>query len=101
MVNPNTATPSSAEQVVNGAKFVADLALLPGASQIVEGKVVSGLTYGLAGLAARAFLGPLGWVATGLDSYSLSASGKHLWEHVTMPRINDTPAKSALPEGAL
>ncbi|MDM0053045.1 DUF6072 family protein [Variovorax sp. J22R115] len=90
--------PTVSEQVANGVKIVANLALLPGSSQIVEGKVGSGVVYGLAGFAARAVFGPIGWIATGLDSYSLSSSGKHLWEHLTMPRVDDQPAKPGKPE---
>jgi hypothetical protein len=106
MANPATTThpavqqPDSGAQLLNGAKFVANLALVPGASQIVEGNVGSGILYAGSGLAARYFLpsmfGPLGWLAIGLDSYSVSASGKHLWDYFapTPP----APTKSGRPE---
>ena len=73
-------TPSAGEQVTNGVKVLAELALLPGSSQIVEGKVGSGIVYGVAGFAARAIFGPIGWIVAGLDSYSVSTSGQHLWQ---------------------
>jgi hypothetical protein len=66
---------------INGVKLVADLGVLPGASQFVDGNVKSGVLYVVGGLAARAFLGPIGWLAFGADSASKSISGKHLYEH--------------------
>ena len=98
MANQTKSVPAVSEQIANGVKMVANLALLPGSSQIVEGRVGSGIVYGLAGIAARMAFGPVGWIATGLDSYSLSSSGKHLWEHLTMPRVDDQPAKAGKPE---
>ena len=67
-------------------KLVADVALTPGSGQLVEGKVGEGVLYGLAGVAAKIIspaLGPLcwvPWVTVALDSFSMSAAGKHLWE---------------------
>lgn len=71
---------TSGEQVLNAAKFLADTVVIPGASQIMEGKVGPGILYGAAGVAAKALLGPWVMLGVGLDSYSKSASGKHLWE---------------------
>lgn len=85
--------PSTSEQVVNGVKIVANLALLPGTSQIVEGKVGAGILYGVGGLAARAVFGPIGWIAAGLDSYSVSSSGKHLWELMSKPSASEEKRK--------
>lgn len=75
-------------QAVNAVKLVADVAVLPGLGQLVEGKIAEGAMYGVGGLATRALLipvlgGPLAlvaWVALGLDSYSKSSTGAHLWE---------------------
>lgn len=78
-----TTEPKAADQVVNGVKLIADVAVLPGLGQLAEGKIAEGAIYGVGGLAATALLGPLGWIAWvgfGLDSYSKSASGRHLWE---------------------
>lgn len=72
--------PNAGEQVLNAVKFVANTSILPGSSQLIEGKVGAGLAYGVAGLAAKTVFGPWLWVGIGLDSYSKSASGKHLWE---------------------
>ena len=76
----NHQTPSAGSQVVNAVKFLADISIMPGSSQIVEGRVGSGVVYGAAGLAAKVIGGPLLWLGVGLDSYSMSVSGKHLWE---------------------
>lgn len=73
-------TPSPGEQVLNAAKFLADTAVLPGSSQLIEGHIGTGVLYGAVGLAAKSVFGPWLWLGVGLDSYSKSASGKHLWE---------------------
>ena len=75
---------------------MADLVLVPGASQIVEGRVGSGILYAAGGFAARLLLpgvlGPVGWIAVAVDSYSVSASGRHFWEPAMPPRRDDEPA---------
>jgi len=73
-------TPHPGEQILNAVKFVADTAVLPGSSQLLEGSVGTGLLYGAAGLAAKTIFGPWLWLGVGLDSYSKSATGKHLWQ---------------------
>jgi hypothetical protein len=84
-MNQEQGVPSEGGQVLNAVKFIADTAVLPGASQLVEGDVGTGVVYGVAGALVswltRSFLGPLGWIAVGVDSYSMSASQKHVWEH--------------------
>jgi hypothetical protein len=78
--------PSAGGQAMNALKLVANVAILPGAGQLLEGNVGEGVVYGAAGVAAKLIsplLGPLfwvPWVAVGLDSFSRSASGKHLWQ---------------------
>lgn len=98
MATATRPAPTVSEQIANGVKIIADVALLPGSSQIVEGKVGSAVLYGLAGYAARAVFGPIGWIAAGLDSFSVSSSGRHLWEHISMPSVNDQPARGGKPE---
>ncbi len=85
MASSATNPVTSADQMVNGVKFIGDMAVLPGIGQIVEGNLGKGVLYGVTGIAAGAVIGPLGWIAIGLDSYSLSASGKHLWELFRKP----------------
>ena len=95
MVNSATSSVTAADQLVNGVKFIGDIAVLPGIGQIIEGSLGKGVLYGVTGVAAHAIVGPWGWIATGLDSYSVSSSGKHLWELFGAPSAagSPTPAK--------
>ena len=97
MAKPGSNPPSIGEQIFNGVKLVADLVLVPGTSHIVEGRVSSGILYAGGGFAARyllpGILGPVGWIAVALDSYSVSASGRHLWEPAMPPRLDEEPAR--------
>ena len=86
MADQSSAGPSVGEQVTNALKLVADVAIIPGSGQFVEGKIGEGVVYAVAGVAAKIIspvLGPLFWVPwlfVGLDSFSRSAAGKHIWE---------------------
>jgi hypothetical protein len=87
MTDQTSTGPKPGEQVVSALKLVADVALLPGTGQLVEGKVREGVLYGLAGLTVKVIspvlLGPLWWVpwvGVGLDSFAKSTAGKHLWQ---------------------
>jgi hypothetical protein len=77
--------PSPGGQALNAVKLIADTAILPGASHLVEGDVGTGIVYGVAGTLVtwltRSFLGPVGWIVVGMDSYSMSTSRKHIWQH--------------------
>jgi hypothetical protein len=87
--------PAPGSQAVNAVKLVADVAVLPGIGQLVEGKLAEGALYGIGGLATKALLvpvlgGPLGlvaWLALGLDSYAKSSTGAHLWEQKAPAKI--------------
>jgi hypothetical protein len=96
MVKPESNSPPIGGQIFNGVKLVANLVLVPGTSQIIDGSVGSGILYAGGGLAARyllpGILGPVGWIALALDAYSVSASGRHLWEPATPPRLDEEPA---------
>lgn len=92
---------SVGQQVTNALKLVANVAIIPGSGQLVEGKVAEGVMYGAAGLAGRLLLSPLlgplfwvPWVAVGLDSFSKSVEGKHLWELGTHAATPSAPASS-------
>jgi hypothetical protein len=98
MSTSDVSAPSVGTQVTNGVKVLADLVLLPGSSQIVEGKVGSGILYGVAGFAAKAVFGPIGWIVAGLDSYSVSASGQHLWQLLSKGPAPQKPAETGKPE---
>ena len=94
MTNSGTIPVSAADQLVNGVKFVGNVAVLPGIGQIIEGSVGKGVLYGVTGFVAHAIVGPWGWIATGLDSYSVSSSGKHLWELFGSSRAADSPSSA-------
>ena len=68
---------------INGLKAFTDIAILPGSSLMMDGDVKGGVLHAAGGILARAALGPLGWLYLGLNSYSNSATGKHLHEHFT------------------
>jgi hypothetical protein len=50
-------------------------AVLPGSSQVLKGDVTSGVTYGLAGLAAMVMFGPVGRLVVGGASYAKAHGG--------------------------
>lgn len=66
--------------LVNGAKVLGEVAIVPGASLMVDGDMRSGIVRAAGGVLSMALLGPvfgkLAWLALGADSYSRSVSGK-------------------------
>lgn len=68
--------------LVNGVKVLGEVAVVPGASLIVDGDVKSGMIHAAGALLGIAVLGPvlgpLAWLTVGADSYSRSVSGKSL-----------------------
>jgi hypothetical protein len=72
----------------NAVKLVGE-AILPGASLLIDGKILHGGAHLLASAVARACLGPLGVVLVMANSYSSSTTGKNLLKHLT----RDTPPK--------
>lgn len=70
--------------LVNGVKVLGEVAVVPGASLIVDGDVKSGIVHAAGALLGIAVLGPvlgpLAWLTVGADSYSRSVSGKNLVE---------------------
>lgn len=81
--------PATGTQVLNAVKFLANTGVMPGTSQLVEGQVGTGVLYGLAAVLGRTLLGPMAFIAVGLDSYSKSAAGKHLWELFGSPSAGE------------
>jgi hypothetical protein len=102
-MNAQSSGPSAGDQAVNALKLVADVAIIPGSGQLVEGKVGEGAMFGLAGVAAKVLsplLGPMGWilwVGVGLDSYSMSTSGRHLWQQPSPQAPVSTEANGVRP----
>lgn len=57
--------------------------LLPGASLLMDGKVVSGGAHVIAGAVAKAAIGPVGTAVVIANSYSESTTGTNLLKHVS------------------
>jgi hypothetical protein len=86
---PTQPTPSKVEQLkssllssplTQNAIKLAGEALLPGASLLMDGKIVHGGVHLVAGAVARTFLGPVGVAVVIGNSYSNSTTGKNLLE---------------------
>ena len=67
---------------VNGVKAVGEV-FVPGASLVLDGNVKGAATHVVAGLVAKALIGPIGWGLVAADSFSVSVSGKSLYDHFT------------------
>jgi hypothetical protein len=77
--------------LVNGVKVLGEVAVVPGASLLVDGQVKSGIFHAAGGLLGLAILGPvlgpLTWLAVGVDSYSRSVSGKTIVDQFTKKKL--------------
>lgn len=81
----------------NAVKLVGE-AFVPGASLLMEGKILQGGAHLIAGMAARAILGPIGWALVVANSYANSTTGKGLLKQFTReehaPPATTTPTYS-------
>lgn len=66
--------------LVNGVKLASEAVVAPGTSLLLGGQVKDGLIHVAAGLAARAFLGPIGYFLVAANSFSQSTTNKNLIE---------------------
>ena len=86
----NTGAQTPGTLLVNGVKVLGEVAVVPGASLIVDGEVKSGIFHAAGGLLGLAVLGPvfgpLAWLAVGADSYSRSVSGKTIVNQFKKPK---------------
>jgi hypothetical protein len=77
---PSATTPSTV--LANTAKLVGEIVVVPGVSLAVDGDVKAGALHAAAAIAGAMILGPFlgtaAWIASGLDSYSKSVTGRHL-----------------------
>lgn len=81
--NLNTVQQSNPSNILaNGAKLIGE-AVLPGASLLLDGKFINGAAHSVAGLGARAALGPIGVALICADSFSKSVTDKFLWDHLS------------------
>lgn len=73
--------------MTNAAKMVGEYALMPGVSLAADGDIKGGAMHAAAALGAGIVLGPvlgpLAWIAAGINSYSKSVTGKNVYEHFT------------------
>jgi len=98
---PDQQNQPSSGVLPNSLKLVGEAFVAPGASLILEGKVGPGLVHTLLGVAATAFLGPVGPIAKLLicaNSYSKSISDQNLWQTAT--DVGQTPASRSAPPPA-
>lgn len=65
------------QQISNGVKLIGET-ILPGTSLLMDGRVKEGAAHMAAGIAARAFLGPIGWGIVAANSFSKSVSDQGL-----------------------
>ena len=75
---------SDVSQVIkHGVELAGDTLLAPGTSLLLEGRVIEGSLHVIVGLAARALLGPIGWLAVAANSYASATTGKNLFQQAT------------------
>lgn len=66
----------------NAVKLVGE-AVVPGASLLMDGKILEGGAHVIVGGLARVVLGPVGLLLVAANSYSTSATGKNLLKQFT------------------
>jgi hypothetical protein len=66
-----------ASRIENAVKLVGEL-FVPGASLLIDGKILQGGAHAVVGTLARAALGPIGLILVAANSYSTSSTGKNL-----------------------
>ena len=71
--------------------------VVPGASLVLDGKILPGAAHLVGGLVARWAFGPVGWLLVAANSYSKSVTGRSLPEHLQSTRPAGT-ADTAAPE---
>ena len=71
--------------------------VVPGASLVLDGKILPGAAHLVGGLVARWAFGPVGWLLVAANSYSKSVTGRSLTEHLGSARP-EAAAGSTTPE---
>lgn len=80
--------------IQNAVKLLGE-AVMPGASLLMDGKILTGGAHLLAGALAKVALGPLGVALVIANSYALSSTGKSLLKQFTKPDADAAPAAAA------
>jgi hypothetical protein len=69
-----------ARRLINGVKVLADVAVLPGSSLMIDGDVTGGLLHSAGAVIAAGLFGPIGWAAVIASALSKSIAGRGLLE---------------------
>jgi len=96
MSETNQSIPTEGAPVQNAIKLLGE-AMLPGASLLMEGKILTGGAHLIVGAIAKAALGPVGVALVVANSFSLSSTGKSLLKQLTQmgDSSKQDPAKAA------
>ena len=81
--------PSSSVVIGRGIKIIGET-VVPGASLVLDGKLLPGAAHLVGGLVARWAFGPVGWLLVAANSYSKSVTGRSLTEHLQSTRPEET-----------
>jgi hypothetical protein len=76
--------------VNNAVKLAGEGLIAPGTSLLLDGDIKAGAGHVVAGLAAKALLGPVGWLLVAASSFAKSTTGKSLYENLA-PKKDTTP----------
>ncbi len=85
--------PTSGVVVGRGIKIIGE-AVAPGASLVLDGKILPGAAHLVGGLVARWAFGPVGWLLVAANSYSKSVTGRSLTEHLESARPEAAPSSA-------
>ena len=89
-------TQTQSDVLQNGLKLVSEAVITPGASLILEGRIMEGALHAVVAVAAGALLGPVGVFLTAANSYSMSTTGKNLQTQIAdAMRSRSEPAASS------
>lgn len=77
--------PASGVVIGRGIKILGET-VVPGASLVLDGKILPGAAHLVGGLVARWAFGPVGWLLVAANSYSKSVTGRSLAEHLGSAR---------------
>ena len=81
---------SSSNVVIGRGIKILGETVVPGASLVLDGKLLPGAAHLVGGLVARWAFGPVGWLLVAANSYSKSVTGRSLTEHLQSTRPEGT-----------
>lgn len=87
------ASKPSSSPMGNAVKLLSE-AFVPGASLLMDGKILAGGAHLLVGTWARVALGPVGLALVVANSYATSATGKSLLKQFAKDEPESHPAKN-------